>query len=264
MLGPLDDGGRVDDLAAHVLGGGVDDGEVGRDGVGAVDDAAVDGGLGDLRGDLLDVGAVGDHAGSGQVILGELVVGEDLLGVLAHGHVGVAHGELDVAGLEVLGEVFEAVDVLGVAIGDDEGDLVLEDVEAGVVLDEVKALLVVLLGLGVKGVHLLLAGGDEDVALGALLDLGLEGARGIEVEGDLDALLAREGLGGLGEALGHGGGGEDGDGVGGSGLGAGGLGGGGAGAAAADKAETGDGCGGAEGADELATRDVGHTQSLST
>lgn len=94
------------------------------------------------------------------------------MGVLAHGNVRVAHGELDVASLEVLGELVEAVDVSGIALGHHERDLVLQDVEARVALDEVEALLVAADVRGVELVHLLLAGGDEHVALRALLDHG--------------------------------------------------------------------------------------------
>ena len=42
----------------------------------------------DLGGDLLDVGAVGDDTGCGQCFFVQSVVGKDLLGVLAHGHIG--------------------------------------------------------------------------------------------------------------------------------------------------------------------------------
>ena len=211
MLGALDDGGRVDHLAArHVGVGGVHDLEAGGHGVSAVDDAAVDGGLAHLRGDLLDVGTVGDDARAGERGLVKAEVLQDLLRVLAHRHVGVAHGHLDVAGLEVGLEVVEALDALGVAGGHHERHLVLEDVEARVALDEVEALGVLALRVGrVELVHLLLAGGDEDVGLGALLDLGLEGARRVEVEGDLDAGLLRELLGRLLEALGEARRGED-------------------------------------------------------
>ena len=54
ILADVQNGGGVDDLAAHVLGCGVDDRETGGEGVGGVDDAAVNAGFLDLSGDLLD------------------------------------------------------------------------------------------------------------------------------------------------------------------------------------------------------------------
>ena len=92
MLRGVQHGGGINDLAAHVRCGRVDDGQTGRVSVGTVDDAAVNGALRDLGGDFLDVAAVGDMTGSGQGSLIQLIVGENLLCVLADGNVLVAHG----------------------------------------------------------------------------------------------------------------------------------------------------------------------------
>ena len=85
MLCVLHDGSRIDYLAAHILGCTVNNGEAGGECVGAVDYAAVNAALGNLSGDFLDVGAVGDGACVCKSGLVKLVVGKDLLSVLAYG-----------------------------------------------------------------------------------------------------------------------------------------------------------------------------------
>ena len=211
MLADVQYGSGVDDLAAHVLRGGVHDRETRAEGVGGVYDAAVHAGLGDLGGDLLDVGAVGDETLGGQLLLLQFVEGEDLLRVLADGHVAVAHGEEDVAGLERLDQLVKALDALGIALGDDQGDLVLQQIHAAALQHEVEPVGVLLRVAGyVERVHLLGSGGNEQIAFRTLLDLGLQRAGGVEVVSDGHA-----GIGGLVHGLdlrhrlGHRGGGED-------------------------------------------------------
>ena len=85
VLGNIQNRRRVDNLTAHFGGGVIGDGQARREGIGAVDDAAVNGRLGDLRGDLLDARAVGDGAGSCQRFLVELIELQNLLGVLTDG-----------------------------------------------------------------------------------------------------------------------------------------------------------------------------------
>ncbi len=99
LLVPLEHGGGIDDLTAHLGGGAVRDRKAGGEGVGGVDDAAVGGSLAHLRGDLLDIVAVGQLIRVG-VVSSMLVVVEDLQGVLADGNVAVAHREQDLAALE--------------------------------------------------------------------------------------------------------------------------------------------------------------------
>ena len=64
-----------------------------------------------------------------------------------------------------------------------EGDLVLEQVDARALEHEVETVGIAAIGVtgGVERVHLLRRGGDEDVAVRAFFDLGLQRARGIEV-----------------------------------------------------------------------------------
>ena len=107
-------------------------------------------------------------------------------------------------GLELFGHVIEALDGLGVAVGHAERDLVLEDVKARIVVDEVETFVVAGSGAGIKLVHLLLAGGDEDVAVCPLLNLCLEGARRVEVEANVHAVIGCfEEVARLGERLGE-------------------------------------------------------------
>ena len=80
-------------------------------------------------------------------------------------------------------------------------------------VDEVEALVVSGRGLRVELVHLLLGRGDEDVAVRALLDLGLQSARRVEVEAHVHpAVGVLEEVADRGEGLREGGGGKDGEG----------------------------------------------------
>ena len=107
-------------------------------------------------------------------------------------------------GLELLGHIVKALDGLGIAIGHAERDLVLEDVKASVMVDEIETIFVARAGTGIKLVHLLLASGDKDVTVCTLLNLGLEGARGVKVEADTYALVGcLEEVARLGERLGE-------------------------------------------------------------
>ena len=212
MAGDVQNCGGVDDLAAHLGGGGVNHGETGGIGVGAVDYAAVHGGLGDLGGDLLYVGAVGYHSGGGQFFLIQAVIGENLLGVLAHRYIGVAHGQQDAAALEPGYHVVIGLYAGGVPLGHRQSHLVLQQVYTGALEHIVLAVGVAALGIqgAVQGVHLLGSGGDEEVAVGPLLYLGLERAGGVEVEDQLHiggCLFIHTGY--LVEGFGHGGGGKD-------------------------------------------------------
>ena len=101
----LHDGGGIDDLAAHLLGGGVNHLQARAESVRAVDYAAVHVLVGDPGRDLLDVGAISNETGVGEFFLVQLIEGQDLLGVLAHGHVAVAHAEEHVPGLEKPGQL---------------------------------------------------------------------------------------------------------------------------------------------------------------
>lgn len=210
MGGGLQHGGRIDDLTAHLLGGLIHGGQACAVGIGAVHDTGIHAGFGDLGGDLLDVGAVGDDTGCGQCFLVQSVVGKDLLGVLAHGHIAVAHAEQNAPGLEVLGQRIEAVDALIAILGHAQNDLVLQQVHAGIAVHEVQSFGVHIGGSGaVQLVHLLLTGGDEQVAVRAFLDLGLEGAGGVEVEAEGHVgVLGRVNLADGGEGLGEGCGGK--------------------------------------------------------
>ena len=123
-------GCRVDNLAAHLGGRGFHNGQAGGEGVSRVDDAAVDGGLAHLRGDFLDVRAVGQYAGVGERFLIESVTREDLLRVLADGDIRIAHGEEDRAVLKTGSQLVIGGDVLGIAFRNGKGDLVLEQVDA--------------------------------------------------------------------------------------------------------------------------------------
>ena len=105
-------GGRVDDLTAHLGGGLVHGGQAGAVRIGAVNDTGIHAGLADLGGDFLDVGTVGDDTGSSQSCLIQIIVSQDLLGVLTHGHITVAHAEQDILRLQVLGQCVKAVNAL--------------------------------------------------------------------------------------------------------------------------------------------------------
>ena len=154
-------------------------------GVGGIDDAAVHGALADLRGNLLHVVAVGQLICDGGLI--DAVVVEDLQGILAHRHVAVADGQHHITVLQQLGKLVEALNALGIAFGNGERHLVFQQVHTAVGDDEVKPV-GVLLGItdeaAVHGVHLLGGGGNEQVAVRALLDLGEQLARGIKVIGN--------------------------------------------------------------------------------
>ena len=113
---------------------------------------------------------------SNQIVLGKAEILEDLERVGANGHLLIAHGEEDIARLEMRGEVLEALDTRGIALGHHEHHLVLEDVEAARLVDEAELFEVV---------HLLLRSGDEHVRLSTLLDLVAELARRSQGEQDL-------------------------------------------------------------------------------
>ena len=83
----------------------------------------------------------------------------------------------------MLGQRIEAVDALIAILGTHRTTFVLQQVHAGIAVHEVQSFGVHIGGSGaVQLVHLLLTGGDEQVAVRAFLDLGLEGAGGVEVE----------------------------------------------------------------------------------
>ena len=193
MLGRVQHRRGVDDLATHLRGGLVHHGQAGAECIRAIDDARVHAALADLRGDLLDVSAIGNAARVCKRGFIQPVPGQDLLGVLADRHVAVAHGEQDVARLQVLGERIKAVNALGVAFGHGERDLVFQQINAAALEHKVQPL-----GVdrrvrgGVQLVHLLLARGNEQVADCALLDLGLERAGGVEIESQRH--IGRDGL----------------------------------------------------------------------
>ena len=105
----------------------------------------------------------------------------------------------------MLGQSIKAVDALVAALGHTEDDLVFQQVHAGGGVHEVQTVGVYVGRSGdVQLVHLLLAGREEEVAVSALLDLGLESTGGIEVEAEGDArVLGRvvlgDGVQGLGQ-----------------------------------------------------------------
>ena len=111
----------------------------------------------------------------------------------------------------MLGQSIKAVDALVAALRHTEDDLVFQQVHAGGGVHEVQTVGVHVGRSGdVQLVHLLLTGGEEEVAVGALLDLGLESTGGIEVEAEGDArVLGRVVLGDGVQGLGQGGSGED-------------------------------------------------------
>ena len=110
----------------------------------------------------------------------------------------------------MLGQRIEAVDALIAILGHAQNDLVLQQVHAGIAVHEVQSFGVHIGGSGaVQLVHLLLTGGDEQVAVRAFLDLGLEGAGGVEVEAEGHLrVFCRVGLTDGGEGLGEGCGGK--------------------------------------------------------
>ena len=208
MEGVLHHCGGVDDLAAHFLGSLVHGGQTGAVRIGAVNDTGIHAGLADLGGDFLDVGTVGDDTGSSQSCLIQIIVSQDLLGVLTHGHITVAHAEQDILCLQVLSQAVEAVNPLVAALGYTEHDLVLQQIHTAFGIHKVQALGVSLSGSGaVQLVHLLLTGGEEQVAVRTLLDLGLEGSGRVKVEAEGHAgVLCGVGLGNGVQGLGQGGG----------------------------------------------------------
>ena len=159
-----------------------------------------------MSGDFLDVGAVGDDTGRSQSSFVQLVAGQDLLGVLAHRHIAVAHAEQDVLSLQVLGQRIEAVDALVGIFRDAQDDLIFQQIHAGIAVHEIQTLGVHLSGSGaVQLVHLLLTCRKEQVTVCALLDLGLQGAGGVKVEAEGHAgVLRRIGLGDGVQRLGQG------------------------------------------------------------
>ena len=111
----------------------------------------------------------------------------------------------------MLGQSIKAVDALVAALGHTEDDLVFQQVHAGGGVHEVQTVGVYVGRSGdVQLVHLLLTGREEEVAVSALLDLGLESTGGIKVEAEGDArVLGRVVLGDGVQGLGQGGSGED-------------------------------------------------------
>ena len=165
-------GSRIDDLAALVGRCFVHRFQPCGVSIGGINDAAVGSSFLDLGGDFLDVGAVGDLVAALQLVQ-NAQVGQDLNRVAAHGHVVVAQShQLAFVGTDI----FKALDVGRVSLGDSQHNFVFQQVDPGVGVDEI---------LLFQGVHLLLGCGEEEVALCALLDLGLQGAGGIKVEDQL-------------------------------------------------------------------------------
>jgi len=83
----------------------------------------------------------------------------------------------------MLGQCVKTVNALVAALRHAEHHLVLQQVHAAVGIHKVKAVLVHIGRSGdVQLIHLLLTGRDEQIAIRALLDLGLEGAGRVEVE----------------------------------------------------------------------------------
>ena len=111
----------------------------------------------------------------------------------------------------MLGQSIKAVDALVAALRHTEDDLVFQQVHTGGGVHEVQTVDVYVGRRGdVQLVHLLLTGREEEVAVSALLDLGLESAGGIKVEAEGDArVLGRVVLGDGVQGLGQGGSGED-------------------------------------------------------
>ena len=110
----------------------------------------------------------------------------------------------------MLGQCDKTVNALVAALRHAEHHLVLQQVHAAVGIHKVKAILVHIGRSGdVQLVHLLLTGRDEQIAIRALLDLGLEGTGGVEVkaEGHL-RVLCRVALAESVQRLGEGGGGK--------------------------------------------------------
>ena len=84
VFGDVQHSGRVDDLTAHLSGSGVHHGQSGGECVGLVNDAAIYSGFGNLGGNFLDVGAVGDGTGGSQIFLQQIIVRQDLPGILTN------------------------------------------------------------------------------------------------------------------------------------------------------------------------------------
>ena len=105
----------------------------------------------------------------------------------------------------MLSQRIEAVDALIAVFGHAENHFVLQQVHAAVAVHEVETLGIDIRRSGdVQLVHLLLTGGEEEVAVRALLNLGLQGAGGIEVEaerhaGVLCCVVLGDGVQGLGQ-----------------------------------------------------------------
>ena len=110
----------------------------------------------------------------------------------------------------MLGQSVKAVDALVAALRHAEHHLVFQQVHAGVAVHKVQPVLIHIgRSYDIQLVHLLLTGRDEQVAVRALLDLGLEGAGGVEVEPEGHTrVLCRVGLTDGGESLGEGCGGK--------------------------------------------------------
>ena len=110
----------------------------------------------------------------------------------------------------MFGQCVKAVNALVAALRHAEHHLVLQQVHAAVGIHKVQPVLVHIGRSGdVQLVHLLLTGRDEQIAIRALLDLGLEGAGGVEVEAEGHArVFCRVGLTDGGEGLGEGCGGK--------------------------------------------------------
>ena len=116
----------------------------------------------------------------------------------------------DILCLQMFGQCVKAVNALVAALRHAEHHLVFQQVHAAVDIHKVKAVLVHIGRSGdVQLVHLLLTGRDEQIAIRALLDLGLEGTGGVEVkaEGHLRVLCRVAFADGV-QRFGEGGGGK--------------------------------------------------------
>ena len=112
---------------------------------------------------------------------------KNLLGVLAHGHVAVANGQLYITVFQQIGQLVKAVGALGITLCHGQGHLVLQQVNAAAGHQQILALgvlLGIILQRTIQSVHLLGSGGNEQVTYGPLLDLGQQLAGGIKVEAD--------------------------------------------------------------------------------
>ena len=185
MRAVLEHGCRIDNPTAHVSSCLVNRVETCRECVGCVDNAAVNRAFAYLCGNFLYVGAVGQHACIRQRLLIQLVVTENLLGILTDRYIAVADGKQHVTVLQLFRKIVKALDSLRVAFRHSQCYLVLEQVDAGAALQliqTVRVLVGIVLERAVECVHLLGCCRDEHVAVRAFLDLGEQVAGGGKVE----------------------------------------------------------------------------------